>query len=70
MVLIYVNPETREVFDVRIHNFSKDSKLVRVQGSITLNPTDRSYPDKKWVNVEDIFQKVEFSKDFIKNNTF
>ena len=56
---------------VRIHNFDNlDSDKVRIMGNVTLNPTDRNYPDKKWVNKNELFVPAEFSSEYIKNNSF
>lgn len=55
---------------VRIHNFDKhDTTRVRVIGSHTLNPSDSLYPDKKWVNVNHLFVRADFTSEFIFNNS-
>ena len=70
-MLIYFNKETKQTeIDVRIHNFSKNMPgKIRIIGSMNLNPSDKNYPDKKWVNISDIFETVTFSEYTIKNYT-
>lgn len=65
--------EMGKLHKVIVHNFSKDDDtIVRVTGGIQLNPTDRNYPDKKWVKIEDLFvlEPVKFPSDFIVANQF
>jgi len=72
MDLIYKD-EMGEMHKVRVHNFSKDDEtIVRVMGSVKLNPTDKNYPDKKWVKIKDLFvlEPVHFSSNFIVANQF
>lgn len=70
MEYIYVD-EKGIKHNVNIHNFDRlDSDRVRIIGTIKLNPTDLNYPDKKWVNKNELLVKAEFTEDFIKLNTF
>ena len=72
MDLVYKD-EVGKLHKVRVHNFSKDDDtIVRVTGGIELNPTDRHYPDKKWVKIKDVFvlEPVKFSSNFIVANQF
>lgn len=70
MDLIYKD-ENGKLYKVRVHNFSRrDDTIIRVMGNVELNPTDRNYPDKKWVKIKDLFvlEPVKFSSDFILSN--
>jgi hypothetical protein len=72
MDLVYKD-EMGKLHKVRVHNFRKDDEtIVRVMGDIKLNPTDRHYPDKKWVKIKDVFvlEPVKFSSNFILSNQF
>lgn len=56
---------------VSIHNFDKlDKDRVRVMGNSTLNPTDLNYPDKKWVNKNELLVPATFTQEFISKNSF
>lgn len=71
MDLLYKD-EQGKFHEVRIHNFDRfDKTEVRVMGNISLNPSDKNYPDKKWVKIKDLFsiQPVNFSEEFISANT-
>lgn len=81
-MLVYKNPITGEIFEVRVHNFSKNHpENVRIMGHMDLNPEDKNYPDKKWVLKSELFNcfnvvgeitllpKV-FDEDEIKAKTF
>lgn len=69
--MIYYDEKTKQVEpNVRVHNFSKQRpKEVRIIGSINLNPEDKNYPDKKWVLISDLYDKVEFTTEFIHHQT-
>lgn len=69
--LIYID-ECGLRHNVRIHNFDKnDNSNVRVIGSCKLNPSDKTYPDKKWVKVSQLFELTQatFTDRFIKENS-
>jgi len=74
MEYLYINPDTREVFyPVYIHNFSRSMpNMVRIMGSIKLNPDDTNYPDKKWVKIKDLKEviEVEFTPELIESKSF
>lgn len=74
MEYMYINPDTKEIFyPVYIHNtYKRDKTQVRVMGNCKLNPEDKNYPDKKIVNVKDLFmvEPVNFDDDFINRNSF
>lgn len=56
---------------VTIHNFDRrDTTRVRVMGNNTLNPSDKDYPDKKWVNINHLFVRAEFTPEFISKNSW
>lgn len=72
MEYIYID-ENKVFHTVHIHNFcASDPNRVRVIGSIRLNPSDNHYPDKKWVNKNELFQlePAKFSDDFIKSHSY
>lgn len=57
MTLAYVNKESKEVhYPVHVHNFSPLNKeQVRIIGNISLNPKDKTYPDKKWISKDELY---------------
>lgn len=68
---LYIDENGAKHFPVIIHNFDKlDTDKVRIMGNCRLNPTDRTYPDKKWVKKSDLFVQAEFTDEFIKQNSF
>lgn len=69
--MLYYDKVTKQFEpDVHVHNFSKSkSNMVRIIGSIKLNPSDVSYPDKKWVMMTDLYENVNFTPEFIVKNT-
>ena len=54
--MLYYDQETGQFeADVRIINVDEDSNQVRISGSMRLNPIDKNYPDKKWININCIY---------------
>jgi len=67
----YINPTTKKVHRVNIHNFDRnDPSKVRIMSNCDLNPEDKHYPDKKWINTSDLLASAQFTEEFIKNHTF
>ncbi len=70
MQFTYID-ENGKAHKVGIHNFSKsEPDMVRIMGNITLNPTDKNYPDKKWVKRSEVLAPAVFSEGFVENNSF
>ena len=66
--MLYYDQETGQFeADVRIINVDEDSNQVRISGSMRLNPIDKNYPDKKWININCIYDNnIQFTPEFIK----
>lgn len=73
MFFTYVNPQTKEKFTVKINNFDRTGKKVRIVGNPKLNPSNGNYPDKKWIETGELMDldgnTPKFTREFIKEHT-